>query len=79
MAVTHQFYSRRDSDGGEEIFALAREVVTDEIFILHSRTRPLGGVFPHEEKRISLADFLSQAGPGRSDLLGLIGTLVVEK
>ena len=50
--------------------------MTDEVFVLHSRTKPLGDVFPHEEMKISVADFLSQAGPGRSDLLGLIGNAI---
>lgn len=78
MAVIRNFYARHDEDGGSEFFSLAREVITDELFVLHSRTTSQQGEFPHKEERIEIAEFLARAGPGRSDLLGLIGTLVVE-
>ena len=78
MAVIRNFYIRHDADGSSELFSLAREVITDEIFILHSRTTSQRGEFPHLEEKIDIAEFLSSTGPGRTDLLGLIGTLVVE-
>ena len=79
MAVIRYFYTRHDRDGSSEFFSLAREVITDEIFVLHSRTTSLPGEFQHQEEKIEIAEFLSSVGPGRSDLLGLIGTLVVER
>ena len=77
MAVVREFYVR-DQPGEVEGFALARDVVTERVFVLHSkgRSRP---ELSYNENQISLRDFLQQEGPEQIALLDLIGTLVVEE
>ena len=76
MAVVREFYLR-DQSGEVESFALGRDVVTDRIFVLHSkgRSRP---ELSYNERQISLKDFLQGNGSEQEALLDLIGTLVVE-
>lgn len=77
MAVVREFYVR-DQPGEMESFALARDVITDRVFILHGkgRSRP---ELSYSERQISLKEFLQGDGSEQLALLDLIGTLVVEE
>lgn len=76
MAVVHLFYTR-DRSGESESFALARDVITDDVFVIHGKGRKSPET-DYTEDQLSVRDFLQGNGSEQRALLDLIGTLVVE-
>jgi hypothetical protein len=79
MALIRQFYRSNRGAGDNESIALARDVLTDEVFILHRKTYHDGLEIKQSETRTSVAEFLNGSGSAQSELLELIGTLVIEE
>ena len=76
MAVVREFYVR-ETGGESESFALARDVITDRVFVVHGKGR-MQPELSYYEDHITLRDFLHIDGPAQQALLDLIGSLVVE-
>ena len=78
MALVRHFYTHDTGHGDRTVFSLARDVLTDNIFILQSTTQDGANGLDYNEIQESLSEFLGKTGLPQSELLGLIGTLVVE-
>ena len=79
MALVRHFYTQDFGNGEKTVFSLARDVLTDAIFILRCTTRDGDQGLDYDEGQENLGEFLLQPGVPQSELLGLIGTLVVEE
>ena len=78
MALIRQFFNEELAEGGNESFSLARDVLTERVFVLRCKTQRVGGSTSYDETKQSFADFFQTDGPAQSELLSLIGTLVIE-
>ena len=79
MALVRLFFHEDLRDGTSQSYSLARDVLTERIFVLHCSTMREGSGVKYEETKRSLAEFLQGDGAPQSELLALIGTLVVEE
>ncbi len=79
MALVRHFYTQDFGNGEKTVFSLARDVLTDAIFILRCTTRDSAHGLDYDEDQENLGEFLLQPGVAQAELLGLIGTLVVEE
>ncbi len=79
MALIREFYRQGDGEQEGESYALARDILTERVFVLRCETRRVGSVLRDDETQLPLAEFLLQTGAAQTELLDLIGTLVVEE
>ena len=78
MALIRQFYNEEFNGGGNESFSLARDVLTERVFVFRCKTWQADGAIQYDETKQSLAEFFQQDGQAQRELLSLIGTLVIE-
>ena len=79
MALVRPFFNEDLRDGTSQTYSLARDVLTERVFVLQCKTKQAGLALQYDETKRSLADFLGKDGAAQSELLALIGTLVIEE